>query len=80
MGVEDLECTPPAPGPWMQGRAHLSVAVTPSVQFACAPGMIRGLAEMIGPWGALLDGMNIHEVNGLLVHAARPVRRTWPRR
>jgi rifampicin phosphotransferase len=59
-----LDWTPPAPGPWMQDRAHLPAAVTPLMQAAYPPGMMRGFAETLEPWGALLDGMNVHYVNG----------------
>jgi pyruvate,water dikinase len=59
-----LDWTAPAPGPWMQDRAHLPAAVTPLMQAAYPPGMMRGFAETLEPWGALLDGMNVHYVNG----------------
>jgi len=48
----------------MQDRAHLPAAVTPLMQAAYPPGMMRGFAETLEPWGALLDGMNVHYVNG----------------
>jgi phosphohistidine swiveling domain-containing protein len=66
MGDHELDWTPPAPGPWMQDRAHLPAAVTPLMQAAYAPGMQRGFAETLEPWGALLDGMNVHYVNGFV--------------
>jgi phosphohistidine swiveling domain-containing protein len=59
-----LDWAPPAPGPWMQDRAHLPAAVTPLMQTAYPPGMMRGFAETLEPWGALLDGMGVHYVNG----------------
>lgn len=64
MTDEALDWTAPAPGPWMQDRAHLPSAVTPLMQAAYPPGMMRGFAETLEPWGALLDGMNVHYVNG----------------
>jgi pyruvate,water dikinase len=64
MTDESLDWTAPAPGPWMQDRAHLPAAVTPLMQAAYPPGMMRGFAETLEPWGALLDGMNVHYVNG----------------
>jgi pyruvate,water dikinase len=64
MADEALDWTAPAPGPWMQDRAHLPAAVTPLMQAAYPPGMMRGFAETLEPWGALLDGMNVHYVNG----------------
>jgi pyruvate,water dikinase len=64
MTDEVLDWTAPAPGPWMQDRAHLPAAVTPLMQAAYPPGMMRGFAETLEPWGALLDGMNVHYVNG----------------
>jgi pyruvate,water dikinase len=64
MTDEDLDWTAPAPGPWMQDRAHLPAAVTPLMQAAYPPGMMRGFAETLEPWGALLDGMNVRYVNG----------------
>ena len=48
----------------MQDRAHLPAAVTPLVQTAYPPGMMRGFAETLEPWGALLDEMRVAYVNG----------------
>ena len=59
-----LDWTPPGPGPWMQDRAHLPAAVTPLMQSAYPPGMMRGFAETLAHWGALLDEMRVHYVNG----------------
>ena len=59
-----LDWAPPGPGPWLQDRAHLPAAVTPLMQTAYPPGMMRGFAETLAPWGALLDTMNVHYVNG----------------
>jgi rifampicin phosphotransferase len=62
--VEAVVWEPPGPGPWMQDRAHLPAAVTPLMQSAYPPGMRRGFAETLEPWGALLDTMNVVYVNG----------------
>jgi phosphohistidine swiveling domain-containing protein len=59
-----LDWTPPGPGPWMQDRAHLPAAVTPLMATAYPPGMARGFAESLAPWGALLDEMRVVYVNG----------------
>ncbi len=59
-----LDWEAPGPGPWMQDRAHLPAAVTPLMQEAYPSGMMRGFAETLAPWGALLDGMGVYYVNG----------------
>jgi phosphohistidine swiveling domain-containing protein len=64
MTDEVLDWAPPGPGPWMQDRAHLPSAVTPLMQTAYPPGMMRGFAETLEPWGSLLDEMRVHYVNG----------------
>jgi phosphohistidine swiveling domain-containing protein len=64
MTDEVLDWAPPGPGPWMQDRAHLPAAVTPLMQTAYPPGMMRGFAETLEPWGSLLDEMRVHYVNG----------------
>jgi phosphohistidine swiveling domain-containing protein len=64
MSDQVLDWTPPGPGPWMQDRAHLPAAVTRLMQTAYPPGMMRGFAETLEPWGALLDEMRVHYVNG----------------
>lgn len=64
MSDEDVDWTPPGPGPWMQDRSHLPAAVTPLMQSAYPPGMQRGFAESLGSWGSLLDTMNVAFVNG----------------
>lgn len=64
MTDEQLDWNPPGPGPWMQDRAHLPAAVTQLMQSAYPPGMMRGFAETLEPWGALLDEMRVHYVNG----------------
>jgi phosphohistidine swiveling domain-containing protein len=64
MTDQALDWTPPGPGPWMQDRAHLPAAVTPLMSTAYPPGMARGFAESLEPWGALLDEMRVAYVNG----------------
>lgn len=64
MSDQVLEWTAPGPGPWMQDRAHLPAAVTPLMQSAYGPGMMRGFAETLAPWGTLLDTMQVAYVNG----------------
>jgi pyruvate,water dikinase len=72
MTDRELDWTPPGPGPWMQDRAHLPAAVTMLMQSAYPPGMMRGFAETLEPWGALLDEMRVAYVNGFAYMQPRP--------
>ncbi len=74
MTDEILDWTPPGPGPWMQDRAHLPAAVTQLMQTAYPPGMMRGFAETLEAWGALLDEMRVHYVNGFSYMQPVPFR------
>jgi pyruvate,water dikinase len=67
-----LDWAPPGPGPWMQDRSHLPAAVTPLMQTTYPPGMARGFAEALEPWGSLLDGMNVQFVNGFFYMQPMP--------
>ncbi len=55
---------PPGPGPWLQDKSHLPAAVTPLMQATYPPGMARGFAETLEPWGSLIDTMHVAFVNG----------------
>lgn len=62
--THDATWSAPGPGPWMQDRAHLPVAVTPLLQEAYPSGFSKGFREAFEPWGVLLDTLRLEYVNG----------------
>lgn len=62
--MDEIDWTPPGPGPWHQDRAHIPASVTLLVQEAYPDGFTRGFAEALAPFGMLLDTLRLEYVNG----------------
>jgi pyruvate,water dikinase len=70
--MTDVQWTAPGPGTWMQDRSHLPFSTTAIVQEIFPAGIGQGFAETFAQWGALLDTMNQHFVNGFPYMAPTP--------
>ncbi len=62
--MNDIDWTPPGPGPWGQDRAHTPSAVTPLLQEMYPDGFSRGFGEALAPFGVLLNTLQLAYVNG----------------
>ena len=70
--MDDLEWTPPGPGPWMQDRAHLPSSVTAMLQATYGRSFEQGFREAMAEYGALLDTLRMEFVNGFPYHQLVP--------
>ena len=67
----DPNWTPPAPGPWMQDRAHTPAPSTRISQELYSPGFTSGFDETVRKYGALVC-LAMRTVNGYTYHQVQP--------
>ena len=70
-GAFDPTWTPPAPGPWMQDRAHTPAPSTRISQELYSPGFSSGFEETVRKYGALVC-LVMRTVNGYTYHQVQP--------
>lgn len=70
--MNDIDWTPPGPGPWRQDRAHTPSAVTPLLQAMYPDGFSRGFGEALAPFGVLLNTLQLAYVNGFAYIQPQP--------
>src|SRR5262245_36015561 len=62
--MSDVDWSAPGPGTWLQDRSHLPASTTALLQEIFPVGIGQGMRESFAQFGALLDDMQQHFVNG----------------
>lgn len=70
--TDELDWTPPGPGPWQRDKSHMPYMTSRSLGELLPQGFARGFAEGFAQYGLLLDRMQPAIVNGFLFLQPQP--------